>query len=650
MTLFRQIFVLVSAIFLALLLALEATYVHHARQYVQEQLGSHAQDVATSLGLVLPLSLKDGDVGRAETTVDAVFERGYYREIRVVSMDGRTLMVRSLPPDPPEVPAWFVALVPVHAPSAQSLITTGWRQLGRVIVQSHPNFAYLQLWSTTRAATELLAGTWLVSLLLLWFFLRTILRPLREIEDVARDIGERRFTTVQVVPSARELRRVVDAINTLSGKIRDAIGAEIAAAQRWRAEAYRDPLTGFDNRRSFVHRLEQSLHARGGQAAALYVVQLTGLEALNAAHGVERGDALIKQVAEALHDLEAGDGTVHARLGGSTFGVLCWRLDHAGARDFGDRIEHAVAAALEAAEEREIGHAVGAVYAPRNAEGVTALLGEADVGVRQALERGGSQPVVMVEHGGGALASEEGARSKALILDALQAGRIALWMQPVFAFGDGPPRVLQQEMTGSLVDDKGEPVPAARFLPVALRYGLTPELDRSFLGEIFKRLQQGGIEGQVAVNLAARSLRDPALVARVVELLQQSPELARRIVFEFPEFGVVQELARVSEFAAQVRPLGAGVAIDNFGFDPAAFHCLQTLRPSYVKLATSFLQDIESHAENQFFIASVVRVARPLDILTVVCGVEDSSRLALLRDLGVDGYQGWAMARPVAIA
>ncbi len=647
MTLFQRIFIVVSLLFAVLLASLEASYVRASRHYLQEQLTSHAQDVATSLGLVLPLSMAHNDRVRLETTVDAVFERGYYRAIRVLSPEGQTLLLRQLPPAPPSVPGWFARLVPLTAPSAQSLISAGWRQLGRVVVTSSPDFAYRQLWHTTRAATGLLLLFYLISLVLLGALLRTVLRPLRDIEAVAADIGERRFTTVQRIPGARELRRVVQAINTLSGKIRDAIGLEIATAERYRVEAYRDTLTGLDNRRSFNHQLENSLQAHGGQSAVLYLVQIEGLDALNAAQGFAAGDALVRALADALRTLDPGAQPLRARLGGSTFALLGWDVGLDAAQQFGQRLDQAVGAVVAHSGAGGVSHGVGAVYVPHSAEGVSALLGEADAGVRQALAQTGAHRLVLVQHDPGGMDVQGATAWKAFIGGALTAGDIALWQQTVFAFAQPTPRVLQCEITGSLLDATGEPVPAARFIPMALRFGLMPALDGAFLDAIFQHFAaQPGDGGQLAVNLSMQSIHDDGLLERLLEHLRAQPELARRLVFEVSEFGLVQDLARAADSVARLRAAGAGFAVDNFGFHASAFQYLQQLRPSYIKLAASYLQDLETDPGNQFFIASVVRVARPLDIVTLACGVESEARLALLRDLGVSGYQGYAGARP----
>src|SRR4029079_10919045 len=146
MTLRRQLITAVSLLFFVLLAGVEAIYLFNSRAQLQQQLGSQAQDSATALALRLALLRDLAGEGMGETIVNPVFDRGYFREISVLSTDGRTLVRKVLPPGPGDVPGWVARLLPIHAPRAQSLISSGWRELGRVVVQSQPNFAYQQLW------------------------------------------------------------------------------------------------------------------------------------------------------------------------------------------------------------------------------------------------------------------------------------------------------------------------------------------------------------------------------------------------------------------------------------------------------------------------------------------------------------------------
>jgi hypothetical protein len=91
MTLFKQLSIGVSLGFLFLLAGIELIYIGNAKTYLQNQLTSHSQDAATSLGMILPSQMESGDEIRIETTINAVFDRGFYQSIMVINGRGETV-------------------------------------------------------------------------------------------------------------------------------------------------------------------------------------------------------------------------------------------------------------------------------------------------------------------------------------------------------------------------------------------------------------------------------------------------------------------------------------------------------------------------------------------------------------------------------
>src|SRR4030067_1481876 len=97
MTLFKQLFLGTSITFLVVLGATETIYIRNAHKYLQEELASHAQETATSLGMVLATAMAENDVVRAEVTVNALFDRNHNQSIRVGNLRGADVVVQTTP-------------------------------------------------------------------------------------------------------------------------------------------------------------------------------------------------------------------------------------------------------------------------------------------------------------------------------------------------------------------------------------------------------------------------------------------------------------------------------------------------------------------------------------------------------------------------
>ncbi len=639
MTLFRQLFICTSIAFLVLLALVEGVYIFNARIYMQEQLASHAQDTATSLGLVLPSALAEKDIVRAEITVNAVFDRGFYRSIVVVDTKGDKLVEKYLPPTPSDVPVWFTRMFPMQAQSGESLITRGWQQLGRVIVTNHPNFAYKQLWHTTVEATLGMFLLYLLSLFAAHAFLSKILRPLKEIERVAHAISERDFQQIRVLPRARELLSVVKAINSMSGKLYAIIAHEVRQATRYRDEARRDLLTGLDNRRGF----EQHVHAlleNGGDmvSGAMFMLQLTDFNAFNIRYGYKDGDALLKEVAAGLRGVWLERDLMRCRINGATFAVMAFNITRDEAVSLGDDLCAALGVAVgKQSVEADLAYGCGGVYFAGQKITLNALLAQCDLELLQSISNGAG--LSLLEN----LRENEQSKGsqywKGLILDAIAAERIMLLAQPVMNFCGV--QKLQFEVVGRLVNAEVNQVLAEHFIPMANRYQLTPAFDLSVLKHLFVRMASAGGEDLVAINFSIHSIHDVKLLAWLGTAMHDYPLVARRLVFEFTEFGLVQDRAGIEHFVADIRKLGAQFAVDNFGLHHSSFEYLQRLKPLYVKLSPVYIRNLQDNLENQFFISSVVNITRSLDIRVFALGVEDISVLPLLQELGVEGYQGY---------
>lgn len=639
MTLFRQLFIGTSIAFLVLLALVESVYLVNARVYMQEQLASHAQDTATSLGLVLPPALADKDTLRAEITVNAVFDRGFYRSIVVVGTKGEKLIEKNLAPTPVGVPLWFTQVFPLNAPSAESLISKGWAQMGRVVVTSHPNFAYKQLWRTTVEATLGMLLLYLLSLFAIHAFLSKILHPLKEIERVAHAISERDFQQIGSLPSARELRRVVKAINSMSAKLFAIIEHEVRQATRYRDESRRDLLTGLDNRRGFEQHVHSLLENGSDMVSgAMFLLQVADFNAYNVKNGYKDGDALLKDVAANLRGVWPARELLRCRINGPTFAVMAFNITRDEAVSLGDALCAAVGAAVGAVRtEPALVHGCGGVYFAGQKVTLNALLAQCDMELLQSVSHGAG--LSLLEN----LRDDDQVKGsqywKELILDAISAERVMLLAQPVMNFiGE---RKSQSEVVGRLVNSDGELVLAEHFIPMANRYQLTPAFDLSVLKRLFERMIATGGDEPVAINFSIHSIHDVGLLTWLGSAMHEHPQVARRLVFEFTEFGIVQDRAGIEHFVSDMRHLGGQFAVDNFGLHHSAFEYLQKLKPQYVKLSPAYIRNLQDNLENQFFISSVVNITRSLDIRVFALGVEDISVLPLLKDLGIEGYQGY---------
>ena len=167
------------------------------KEYVSEQLATHAQDTATSLGLsISPYMGQDSGMFVAETMVNAIFDRGYYKEIVLKNSDGDTVLTKQNPNKIDTVPEWFTQLVKVTPPVEKTEINDGWVMAGELYVQSHPGLANEKLWETITQSAIMFFGAFIIAYIFLLFIIRTITKPLSIVVEKINDIQNQKFSQI----------------------------------------------------------------------------------------------------------------------------------------------------------------------------------------------------------------------------------------------------------------------------------------------------------------------------------------------------------------------------------------------------------------------------------------------------------------------
>jgi diguanylate cyclase (GGDEF)-like protein len=646
MTLSRQLTLLIVGLVALLFVGSLAVSVDNARAYLETQLGSHAQDAATSLGLSATAHVDSGDEAMVTAMVNAMFHRGDYLEIRFEDLQGEAWLERSTGVQLDDVPAWFQGLFHLQPPQRSATMMSGWRQVGSVVVVSHPGLAYRKLWQTAVQMTRLFIVAALLAALVGFVGLRMLLRPLRDVEAQAAAICKREFPVVEKQPRTLELRRVVEAMNGLSARVSRMLADAEALADELRRQAYQDPVTGLANRRQFMDVLEHRVGDREVLGAGgLLLLQLREFKAYNQSHGYAAGDALLNETGKAIGAaLVPYPRSTLAHLAGADFAVLVENVDEAALQKLGSDMAAAAAGLFQQLDlpSPDVAHVGGAVFCGQDA---SRLLAEADMALRDA-QRSGANAVVIQRCsmvGDPVRSSQEW---RALIEHALARKDFSMARQPVLSRGG---RELMHHEVFLRVpdpDDPAHPLAAAMLMPAAENAGLAPAIDRAVVESVVADLAAGRYPDAVAINLSPSSLEDDDMLSWLRQSFGEQPQIARRIVLELPEYGAVPHIERLQDWVATLKPLGLRFSLDHFGKGFSSFAYLRKLHFDYLKIDGSFVARLQQHEDNQFFLTTVADIAHSLDIQVIADSVESEDDWMLLQRLGIDGGRGFWLGAP----
>lgn len=633
MSMYRQLwFAIILSTLIALVGSLFASTMS-SRAYLNEQLRMKNSDNATVLAL--SLSQKSVDPVELELIIASLFDNGHYASIKVLDPNGKTLVERLASDEQSNVPVWFKQWFPIQSVPGQAQISNGWKQLGTIHLVSRSGGAYETLWKSVKDMFITLALSGLIACYLGALILRRIKQPLKQVIDQAKGMTERRFI-ITPESSVPELKQLSNAMNSTVVLLKSMFTEEAERLEAMRIRANSDATTGLANRAHFISQLQASVEEENAPSGSLVLIRLAGLAAINKTLGRNKTDELLKRIGQLLltHQAKLPDGFA-ARLNGTDFALLFRREDALPVtQTLLAEIRHIFA---EVADNFMVSIGFGD-YEYGISSGT--LLAQVDAALASAEAIGSSEvrqsAPLNIEHA--PRSAEEWSK---LILRAIEQNWVKLAYFPVTKSNG---ELVHKESALRLMFG-GEWFPAARFLPIAERLGLTEKLDLIAIKLALEELNKTNSAVDIAVNLSAQSIQGTEFRAQLKAILQSKPAAAKHLWLEVPENGVFANIDAFRMFHTDIAPTGCKLGLEHFGRQFDKINLLHDLKLSYVKIDGGFIRNIEDNEGNQAFIKGVCTIVHRLALLSFAESVTSNAEFISLKQLGLDGATGPEIGR-----
>lgn len=416
--------------------------------------------------------------------------------------------------------------------------------------------------------------------------------------------------------------------------------------------AWRDPLTHLPNRALLSDRINQMLARRGRSCLAVCALDLDAFQPINDRLGREHGDTLLVRIAERLKGcLRPGDTL--ARCGEDEFHLVF----------------PGVASAVDC--ESLLARLHTAIAEPFFIEGLQINLA-ASIGV--ALSNGSSACDAdnLIRHaekamhlakdaGGGSHRYYDAATEREVswrthrrdeLLEAIERSEFRLHYQPKIDLRLG--NVVGAEALVRWHHRQQGILPPMQFLSDVDSCGLTEQFGAYVLKAALDQLdawRDAGRPLSVSVNIAPTHLLSADFAARLEVMLAQHPAVPPPLLrLEILESAQIASPEAASRAIAACRALGVEVALDDFGTGYSSLAYLKRYPVDALKIDRSFVHDMLEAVESRVIVQAVVGLARNFGLVTVAEGVESVEHAVVLRGLGCQVAQGYAIAKPMPAA
>jgi len=230
-----------------------------------------------------------------------------------------------------------------------------------------------------------------------------------------------------------------------------------------------------------------------------------------------------------------------------------------------------------------------------------------------------------------------------LIKNALADDRIFLVFQPIKNLRTDT--IDKFEVLVRLQDDRGRVLYPGEFLEIAKEAKYYGEITRIVLEKTFKILKEHEIT--LSVNLSLEDIIDDN-IRRLINQNIRNPKIGRNIIFEILEDENIENYQKeFLEFIKEVKEHDVRIAIDDFGSGYSNFSHLLKLKPDYIKVDGRLIKEIDIKNENRVIAETIVDFAHKLDIETVAEFVWNNDVLKVVKEIGFDYAQGFAISKPI---
>jgi diguanylate cyclase (GGDEF)-like protein len=514
---------------------------------------------------------------------------------------------------------------------------------------AYVNAAYLELLSGADEATgdlrSVLPAHALVS------HVRAFARSAREVRPVSFEAdwggtSPRRVLTVEVNP-------VVDP----DGQCRHLLGAAREVTQQRHTEAQlvhrtrHDPFTELPNRVMLVEWLQDALDQVDVEhCVGLVVLDVDHFKVVNDSLGHAAGDELLAVVAQRVERVLRG-GDCLARLGGDELAIVCHnarRVEDVATLARRIRSVFDDPLTLESGEEVYLGASLGVAVSLGSDDTPARLLRDADVAMFAAKELGRGRVEIF----------DETMRERAVqrlelegsLRRALLRNEFRVHYQPLVQFARN--EVIGFEALVRWEHPERGLLPPSEFLATAEDTGLLIPIGAWVLQEACAQAAGWSAESPdapnltVSVNLSARQLADPELIATVESALTSAHLDPSLLVLEVNEGVLMHDPEHAVDVLQALAKQGVRVGIDDFGTGQSSLGYLKILPVHTLKIDRSFIGGLGTDAEDTAIVAAIISLAHSLGLAVLAEGVENAVQLGALRDLGCDLGQGYYFARP----
>ena len=421
---------------------------------------------------------------------------------------------------------------------------------------------------------------------------------------------------------------------------------QLSRELRYRADY--DMLTGIYNKTHFFEATRVLLKRHPEETYAFLRLDIEKFQLVNSFFGSSNGDGLLQYIAKEIRKF-AGDTEqiAYGRIEADIFGIC---MPYRGEEAMLEFVRYMRMRLGQYQLAFDVVPAIGIYVIRERALSIDAMYDRANLAAKQCKGNYIENYAFYVDE-----MREDIVREQQIVnhmRHALDEEEFVLYLQPKYSLQDN--RICGAEVLVRWAKPEGGMISPGEFIPIFERNGFITKLDYYVWEKTCKLLAGWIAEGKkpspVSVNISRVSLYNPRLVEAICGLTDRYHIPRELLELELTESAYTTNPKAIKETMERLQKEGFSILMDDFGSGYSSLNVLKDIAVDVLKIDMKFLSDTDQEGRSQNILASVVRMAKWLNLPVIAEGVERREQVDFLHSVGCEYVQGFYFARPMPVS
>ena len=183
------------------------------------------------------------------------------------------------------------------------------------------------------------------------------------------------------------------------------------------------------------------------------------------------------------------------------------------------------------------------------------------------------------------------------------------------------------------------------FLDTAIKTKQYEALSTEMLRQVFESLAQH--DKTISINVSYYDIKEIGLLNIIQNLIDtNNTDICSRLIIEILETSNISDCEYCEDFIKTAKEAGIRIAIDDFGTGYSNFTHILDVKPDYLKIDGSLIKDIHTNKNSLALVIAIVEFSKKLNIKLIAEFVHNKEVFDVVKNLGIDEFQGYYFGKP----